>query len=251
MQRRLEHVRMLAACALVAACASNGSRPPLHAQVVEVGPAPGARAPAVAEDVPPFADPLLAGLEPTETWTFRQETWSGLGVAQQHCRELGYPTAIRDRVLREANELLAAHGVTPRLPETVRANQRVIAFGDFRSDLAQVATEPLVKLVICSEGAAPKSERDRFVEALRNRPSARELPFGEPSTAWRREYRDGREEYGFRWSAVTREDVATVLAARGYTESTDRATKTITWSRGGEAMGRMPGSSELWWSAVR
>jgi hypothetical protein len=212
--------------------------------VVTVGSV-GGTSPKVDEEPFFFADSPLEGFEPSEPWSFRQETWSG---KIQHCHELGYPARLRESILHETNEKLRARGLPPKLPETVRDGGLVFAAGDFRTALV-TTPEPLVKLVFCTEGLAPASERERFITALRGRSQAKELTFGEPTLAWKRQYRDGREEYGLRWSDVTREQVAAAFRALAYTESTED--RTMVWRRAGEAMGRMPGTSEVWWTALR
>ena len=240
---------MLAACAFVAAC--GGAAPP-GPVVIDVAPPPPSSSVATVVTPPPppeeeffSPDPPLDGLQVREAWSFRQETWSGAGEHQQHCRELGYPARLRAVVLREANEALVARGLPPGLPETVRQAALVAAFTDFKPTVVTPA-EPLVKLIVCTEGVAPRSGRDRFVDALRARGLVPDLPFGEPTVAWRRVHQDRREEVGFSWSLVKEEDVAAVLTKRGFVLGGDPPR----WENAGEhVQARMRGTA-LWWNAA-
>jgi len=239
----------LAACALAAACSCASPQPSVI--VAELAASSAPPAPVLDASSPPPAedlftpDPPLEGLDPHEACAFRQETWTGAGESQQHCRELAYPARLRDEILRQTNDALAVRGVPPRLPDTVRQAPLVIAFTEFTPTLVEPA-EPLVKLLLCTEGKAPRALRDRFVEGLRRRGLVPALPFGEPDLAWRRLHQDRREEVGFRWSNLKPEDVESAFVKLGFTQSGDPPT----WRRPGVlAQGRLRGSA-LWWSAA-
>jgi hypothetical protein len=192
-------------------------------------------------------DPPLDGLELTnEVWSFRQETWSGAGEAQQHCREVAYPARLRDQILREANELIVRHGFTGGLPATQRKHPLVVAFDDFTPSVTALA-EPLVKVVCCTEGVAPRTERDRFVDGLKMYPRTPHLPFGEPDLAWRRIYREGTEEFGFRWSKVNASDVTAALSSSGFVEDVNAGL----WRHVEEQMQARLRGDAVWWSGVR
>jgi len=235
---------------LFLACTSTPPR--VNVQTVEIpAPAPSAIAsPATLGNGETFFadDPLLDGFEPKEPWVFRQETWSGAGEAQQHCHEIGYPATIRERIVTETNTLLAAHGIPGNVPNTVRADHLVFALSDFNSRLLP-PSEPLIKLIYCTEGVASREGRDRLVAELRGYGPVKELPFGEPTQAWKRKYRDGREELGLRWVSLTPEAAGIALERLGYTHTYDEPRRTHEWRRAG-IEGHMPGT-ELWWSAVR
>jgi hypothetical protein len=230
----------------VTACASS---PPASSVVAaEVVPRSTVAPPVI---VPFYAeDPILEGLEPTHPWFFRQETWSEeSGEHAQHCREQGYPARLREEIASTLNAAFVRRGIPAKLPDSVRVPNFSAALGDFSSRLV-VPSEPLVKLVLCSEATMPRSNLLRLTTELRRWQTAGVLaPLGEPTMAWKREYADHHVECGLRWKGMTRESVRQVLGPLGYAESTED-TYTAVWRLEDRAMGRLPGS-ELWWSAVR
>jgi hypothetical protein len=196
-------------------------------------------------------DPPLDGLEPSEAWVFRQESWNG-GFGEnkwtQHCHELGYPASLRDRIALEANEGLQRRGIQGRLPETTRRDHLVEALGDFTDRLMPPA-EPLVKFLFCTEHVRPAAEQHRAFETLGKLPLAQGLAFGTPTGVWKREYADHRKEFGFQWLSVTPEAVEAAFSARGYVKSEEPATRTTIWSLGREAMARTH-DRQLYWFGI-
>lgn len=217
------------------------------APVVEVTRvAPGPAVPSLDDFF--FPDPPLDGLTPPLEWAFRQESWSGGNEWQQHCQELGYPARLREQVLREANAIIAARGIDGQLPDTIRRPPIVLAFGDVTTVVE--TPEPLVKLVVCTEGVAPRLGRDRLVATLRTYARAPDFALGEPDSVWRRSHRGGAEELGFGWTTSTREAIVKALTSSGYVEETEPGGGTI-WKLPGQPVRARVRMSSLSWMAVR
>jgi hypothetical protein len=162
--------------------------PPAHASVAPPAP-PGPLFP---------EDPSLAAAAVPDA-AFVQETWTGAADWQQHCHEWGFPPA-REAAVREAtNAALASRGV--HLPDKPRAKGIVVALGAYAPGV--VSHGKLIKLVVCSEGVAPRSGHDAFTARLMTDRGAPNAPafaaLGPPDVAWERVHRTGEVEYGFRW----------------------------------------------------
>ena len=244
-RRSLPGVARGAAFVVLAGCAGQAPKPDLVE--VQVATVPASATPPVPARAPfEFTpDPTLDGLDPVEEPAFRQETWTGAGERQQHCRELAFPKRASADILAEVNNALTKRGVAGDLPKTVRSAPLVVAFGDFPPAFIQPA-EPLVKLLLCTEGALPRALRDRFVDDLRADPLAPDFDFGEPSVGWRRVYADGQEEIGLSWPNVDDAKVKEVLPSRGYREE-----QPSRWMHEGRRMNVRLRGHQPWWTAVR
>jgi len=260
--------------AMAATCAACGGPP--RPDVVGAPLAPSAPSAAPAPARPPFEltpDRPIDGLAPDLPPVFTQETWSGAGEHPQHCHERAYPARAKADVVRQTNAILGARGLPQKLPDTLgypvsvsdgtvasaaRQASIVVAIADFSPDLIEPA-EPLVKLVVCTEGVAPRSDRDRFFAALAADPAVPVAAFEEADLVWRRAYANGREEYGLRWSHVIFDDAARFFTSHGYAEEADDSALgrllgagARRWSRASPpARARLRGASAVWWSGSR
>lgn len=199
-----------------------------------------------------FPDPPLDAVKVPSTWSFRQESWTGHGEKQQHCQEHAYPERMREEVLREGNRHIAASGGKGELPATVRVPPLIFAVTNVLPAVVE-PEEPLVKLVVCSEGIASRSGRDRLADALRGYASRPDFPYGEPVLVWRRVFRDGTEEFGYRWDAlgVTGEKQATDdLSSRGFVLD-PRDVDGAVFRHPGERVKIRIRNESLWWTGVR
>ncbi|HEY1955406.1 MAG TPA: hypothetical protein VGH28_07330 [Polyangiaceae bacterium] len=227
---------MKARAALVALVACGPAAGPAHVDVaaplppVSVSEAPAAaRAPLFPEDPSLDAAAVKGAL-------FTQETWTGAGESQQHCREWGIDPARDGEVRDTINALLAPRGV--HLPEKGRAKNIVVALGAYASGV--VDRGPRDKLVVCTEGVASLAAHRDFTARLMASPRAPHgadyEALGEPDVAWRRVHATAEVEVGFRWPNADATVAARVIA----TLATKHDTRFKAHLRG----------SDLWWTGL-
>jgi hypothetical protein len=201
-RRRRPPALVLAACAACAGCAAR--REPARVDLPAPLPAPRATASASVEAPTPAPmaffpeDPSLDATAVANA-EFVQETWSGAGTWQQHCIEWGMRPS-RETAARDAlNAKLASRGV--HLPDRPRAKGVVVALGAYAPGV--LPRGKLIKLVVCTEGVAPRSDHEAFAARLLADPRAPRAPafgpLGAPDLAWNRVHADGEVEFGFRW----------------------------------------------------
>ena len=200
---------------LVALVACGHAEP---ARVDIAAPLPVARSEPSATPLPPPPAPLFPedpslDAAAVKDARFVQETWTGGGEWQQHCREWGFEDSRADEVRAATNALLAPRGV--RLPDHVREKNVVVALGSYAQGV--VDHGPLQKLVVCSEGVAPRTLHDAFTARLLASPRAPHGGdydlLGEPDVAWERHHATGEVEIGFRWQNADATVAARVIAA--------------------------------------
>lgn len=155
-------------------------------------------------------DPTLDDTEPTDA-LFAQETWTGGSTWQQHCREWGLTPAQENAERDRINTILAARGI--HLPDHVREKSVVVAMGSYA--VGVVDHGPRIKLAVCTEGVAPKSEHDAFTTSvLSSRRAPTHVAFaalGDPDVAWRRVHVTGEVEIGLRYPHPAAADAARVV----------------------------------------
>jgi len=186
---------------LLVALAACGHAEPARVDIA--APLPVASAEPSAAPLPPSAplfpeDPSLDEAAVKKA-RFVQETWTGAADWQQHCREWGIEASRDDAVRDATNALLAPRGV--HLPDHGREKNVVVALGPYAQGV--VDHGPLHKLVVCSEGVAPRSAHESFTARLLASPRAPHGGdydlLGAPDVAWERVHRTGEVEIGFRW----------------------------------------------------
>ena len=126
---------------------------------------------------------------------FDQETWTGAAEWQQHCHEWGLDPARKDTVMAYLNDALGSRGI--HWPDKTRAKGVVIVEGDHKNGV--VAREPLIKVVVCTEGVAPRAGHVAFAERLLAHATLPRVDLGPPDVAWQRVHSTGQIEVGFRW----------------------------------------------------
>jgi len=168
---------------------------------------------------------------------FVQETWTGASTWQQHCIEWGLLASREDAVRDATNALLAPRGI--HIPDKSRVQGLVVVLAKFVQGV--VVREPLVKLVVCTEGVAPKSEHDVFAARLLADPRAPRLAafqsLGAPDVAWNRVHSNGEVEFGFRYPNL--DPIASTRAAQAIEAAHDDRFHT-------RLIGR-----DLWWTGLR
>jgi hypothetical protein len=185
--------------ALLVACKSG----PAHVAVVDLPAQSATPQPevVVTPREPLFPeDPSLDTTKPEHAF-FAQETWTGASDWQQHCREWGFDQAREDEVRERINTLLAARGV--HLPDKPRAKGIVVAMGTYAVGVVDHGAH--FKVVVCTEGVAPKSAHDAFAARIaRNADRCSEIAsLGAPDVAWRRVHATGEIEIGLRFPHIS------------------------------------------------
>ena len=155
-------------------------------------------------------DPSLDAAKPAHAF-FAQETWTGASEWQQHCHEWGFDPSREDEVRAHVNALLAPRGV--HLPDKPRAKGLVIAVGSY--NIGVVDHGARFKLVVCTEGVAPKSSHDDFAKRIvKSADRCSELAsLGAPDVAWRRVHATGEVEIGLRFPHLSEADGKRALDA--------------------------------------
>ncbi len=222
------------ALALLVACTNE----PAHVARVELLPVQSASAQPTAVIATPREplfpeDPSLDATKPEHAF-FAQETWTGGGEWQQHCREWGFDPSREDEVRDRVNTLLAARGV--HLPDKPRVKGVVVAMGTYA--LGVVDHGARLKVVVCTEGVAPKSAHDAFAARIvRNADHCSELAsLGAPDAAWRRVHATGEIEVGLRFPHLSEADAK-------------RAIDAVTAMHDPRESAKMRGN-DLWWTGL-
>ena len=157
-------------------------------------------------------DPTLDATEPADA-LFAQETWTGATTWQQHCREWGLVPAQENAERDRVNTLLAARGI--HVPDHTREKGVVVAMGAYA--IGVVDHGPRIKLTVCTEGVAPKSEHDAFSDTVLASPRAPQgiwaNALGAPDVAWRRVHVTGEVEIGLRFPHPPSADAARAIDA--------------------------------------
>ena len=224
-------MRRIALALLLIGCRKTAAPP--H-DLAEPSPAPlPIPSVTVAKAVVPAAlfpeDPTLDVVSPASL-AFDQETWTGAAEWQQHCHEWGLDPARKDTVMAYLNDALASRGI--HYPDKTRAKGIVIAESTHSNGI--VVREPLIKVLVCTEGVAPRAGHVAFAERLLEHATLPHADLGPPDVAWQRTHSTGQVEVGFRWQNADPSLADRVVASAGHDEHVSAKLR----------------GKDLWWTSV-